>query len=129
MKDETKIWLEYAQENLESAKVLSQSELYNPCLQNVQQSVEKALKALFIENTVKFKKTHNISELKNTLSSIDINVDLSEDECDFLDSIYLPSKYPLGNALPYYAPDLEICKQSISIAKKVYEYVEKSLEK
>ena len=64
MKDETRIWLKYAEENLASAKVLQESELFNPCLQNVQQSVEKALKALFIENNLKFKKTHNISELK-----------------------------------------------------------------
>ncbi len=43
MKDETSLWLDYAQENFESAKVLLKSNFYNPCLQNVQQSVEKAL--------------------------------------------------------------------------------------
>lgn len=35
MKDETKKWLEYADENLRSAKVLLDSKLFNPCLQNV----------------------------------------------------------------------------------------------
>jgi len=46
MKDETKTWLDYADENLRSAKLLSDSELFNPCLQNVQQAVEKALKTV-----------------------------------------------------------------------------------
>jgi len=35
MKDETKKWLEYADENLRSARLLLDSELFNPCLQNV----------------------------------------------------------------------------------------------
>ena len=34
MKNETKNWIKYAIENLESAKVLIDSQLYNPCLQN-----------------------------------------------------------------------------------------------
>ena len=123
MKDEARIWLKYAEENLASAEILQESELFNPCLQNVQQSVEKALKALFVENGLKFKKTHNISELKNTLSSAGVDVNISEDDCDFLDSIYLPSKYPLGNVLPFYEPDSAICNNAITIAENTFKFV------
>ena len=56
MKDETRKWLEYADENLKSAKVLLDSELFNPCLQNAQQAVEKMLKAMLVEFSIKFKK-------------------------------------------------------------------------
>jgi HEPN domain-containing protein len=49
MKDETSKWLEYASENLESAHVLLNSGLFNPCLQNAQQAVEKALKSVLVE--------------------------------------------------------------------------------
>ena len=49
MKDETRLWLVYAQENLTSALVLLQSCLFNPCLQNTQQAVEKSLKACLFE--------------------------------------------------------------------------------
>ena len=45
MKDETKIWIDYAHENLESARILLNSNLFNPCLQNVQQCVEKLKKS------------------------------------------------------------------------------------
>jgi HEPN domain-containing protein len=45
MKDETKQWLKFADENLESLKILCESFLYNPSLQNSQQSIEKYIKA------------------------------------------------------------------------------------
>lgn len=90
MKDETKTWLRYAGENLESAKILLQSELYNPCLQNVQQSVE---------------------------------IKITDDDCDFLNSIYLPSKYPVGSVLADYEPDEKICQKAIAIAEKALDSV------
>lgn len=56
MKDETKTWLRYADENFDSARVLLESKLFNPCLQNVQQAVDKWLKALLVELSVEQKK-------------------------------------------------------------------------
>jgi len=119
MQDETKLWLNYAEENLEAAKVLLESELYNPCLQNIQQAIEKVLKSVFIEKLIPFKKTHNIMELKKIMAKNNISINLSEDECDFLDSIYLPTKYPLGSALPFFNPDLDICKSAILLAERI----------
>jgi len=63
MKDDVKIWLQYSEENLQSATLLLESDLFNPCLQNVQQCVEKAPKAILIENSHILKKTHDILEL------------------------------------------------------------------
>src|SRR3972149_9322191 len=123
MQEETKSWLTYSEENLEAAKVLLESELYNPCLNNIQQSIEKALKSLFIEKVIPFKKTHNIMELKTILEKNGIPVELTEDECDFLDSIYLPTKYPVGSALPFFYPDNSICKNSILLAERVIKEI------
>ena len=53
MKDETKLWLDYAEENYKSAQILLESHLYNSTLQNIQQSIEKDLKALFIEHGIR----------------------------------------------------------------------------
>ncbi len=124
MKDETKIWLEYAKENLKSSKVLLESKLYNPCLHNVQQSVEKAIKAILIDKSIRFKKTHSINELKNILDENKLDTELSEDDCDFLDSIYLPSKYPMVNVLPFYEPNEEICQRGIKVAESVIQSVQ-----
>jgi hypothetical protein len=35
MKDETQIWLRYADENIQSARILLENNLFNPCLQNL----------------------------------------------------------------------------------------------
>lgn len=88
MQGETKNWLTYSEENLKASKVLFESELYNPCLQNIQQTIEKVQKSLFIEKAIPFKRTHNIMELKSILEKNGISIKLTEDECDFLDSIY-----------------------------------------
>ena len=123
MKDETKKWLGYADENLRSAKVLLDSELFNPCLQNVQQAVEKMLKAVLVESATKLKKTHSINELVSILTEKGLNVEITEDECDLLDSIYLPSKYPLGGILPDFEPDLQICRKCLALAEHVWNSV------
>ncbi len=127
MKEETKLWLKYSEENLEAAKILLGRHLYNPALHNVQQSVEKSLKSLLIEHAVGLKKSHSISELKNILENMNIHIDLDDDECDLLDSVYLPSKYPLGSALPDYNPDEEITKDCLAIAIKVFEETQSRL--
>ena len=127
MKDETKIWLDYAAENLESAKILLNSSLFNSCLQNVQQCVEKLLKSLFAEFSYKLIKTHSIAKLRQVLKEQGILIDISEDDCDLLDTIYLPSKYPIGSVIPDYQPDAEICGQCIAIAEQVEQSVKKIL--
>ncbi|MDE3057564.1 MAG: HEPN domain-containing protein [Bacteroidota bacterium] len=119
MQGETKNRLTYSEENLEASKILIGSSLYNPCLHNVQQSIEKTLKSLFIEKSIPFKKSHNILELKTILQKNSISIELTDEECEFLDSIYLPTKYPLGSALPDFYPDKEICKNSIALAERV----------
>lgn len=121
MKDETKKWLDYAEENLRSAKILLESNIYNPTLQNVQQAVEKTLKALCIEFDLKFRKTHSINELVTILAKHSFEVGIAPDECDLLDSIYLPSKYPLTSVLPDFEPDAKICKKCITIAENLQQ--------
>jgi HEPN domain-containing protein len=123
MRNETQKWLEYGEENLASAGVLLDSDLYNPCLQNVQQAVEKLLKALLVESAVRVRKTHSIAELMVALSQLGLSVSLSEDEIDLLDSIYLPSKYPVGSALPKLDPDRAVCERCVGVAQRVRDSV------
>jgi HEPN domain-containing protein len=128
MKDETKKWLEYADDNLRSAKILLESKVFNPTLQNVQQAVEKTLKALCVEFDLKFRKTHSINELTALLATKKLKVGLAPDECDLLDSIYLPSKYPLASVLPEFEPDAKICKKCLIIAENLQLTVYKMIK-
>ena len=89
--------------------------------------MKKALKALLIEHSIKFFKTHSISELKYTLEKNGIIIEIKDEECELLDSIYLPSKYPILSVLPDFIPDREICQTGINIAKKIIQSVENLL--
>lgn len=129
MKDETAIWLKYAAENLEFARILLDNGLYNSCLQNVQQSVEKSLKAVLVELSADLVKTHSISRLKQMLMEKGADVNITDDECDLLDTIYLPSKYPIGSVIPEYTPDADICRDCVAIASRVNNSVVKILVK
>lgn len=125
MKGEVRVWLDYAEENLMAARLLLDQKLYNPCLQNMQQSIEKALKALLLEKAHNYRKTHSITELVHLLAGQQIIIDLSEEDCDLLDSIYLPSKYPLGGVLPDFEPDANLCLRCIMLAENAIHQVRK----
>jgi HEPN domain-containing protein len=112
-------WLMYADENLEMARLAIGSGYYNACLQNVQQAVEKYLKAALLSRGQSFRKTHSISTLNDQLAAAGVCGILSEQDCILLDSIYMPSKYPFGSALPDFNPDEEIGRECIQIAEKV----------
>jgi HEPN domain-containing protein len=100
MSAEPLIWLRYAEENLRSAQLLLAHGLLNPCLQNAQQAVEKSLKAVLIARAIPLRRTHSIQDLANTLAAHGLPIGITAEEGDLLDAIYLPSKYPLGSALP-----------------------------
>jgi HEPN domain-containing protein len=119
MKDDTSTWLSYGDENLAVAGLALKHGHLNSCLQNAQQAVEKYLKAVIIERDLEFRRTHSIRELVGLLSDQDITVNISDDEMDLMDTIYLPSKYPLFSALPHALPEPEICENALKVAEKV----------
>jgi len=73
-------------------------------------------------------KTHSVNALITALNNSGIDIDISFEECDLLDSIYLPSKYPLGGVLPDFEPDLNVCEQCMAIVEKVRNSVASLLQ-
>ena len=125
MSDEAREWLKYAQENRQVSRLSLGQGLFNACLQNAQQAVEKALKAACVSKGLPVKKTHSVRELRNDLKRIGFEVGLEDTDCDLLDSIYLPSKYPLGSVLPDFAPDEVLARECLSMADRVVLEVER----
>jgi HEPN domain-containing protein len=116
---EARQWLTYARENRQVAALCRDSSLFNPSLQNAQQAVEMALKAMGLVRGVPLTKTHSIGELRRGLLDAGFDPGLTEDEADLLDTIYLPSKYPLGSALPAFEPDAQTAQQCLAIVDRV----------
>ena len=118
MSDEASMWLQYARENLPVAQMTLGVGLLNPCLQNAQQAVEKALKAILIHRDMSLKRTHGIRDLNRDLLRGGLETNLAEDDCELLDSIYVSSKYPLDSVLPHSPPDLGICQRCVGLASQ-----------
>ena len=110
-------WCAYAEANLGAAKVLLDTGYLNPCLQEAQQAAEKALKSIMLVYNLPLKKTHSIRELKALLVAEVIEVEIDNDMCHLLDSVYLPSKYPLASCLPDCDPDISICEACIEVSE------------
>ena len=127
MKNETATWLGYAEENLAVALLALEQGYFNACLQNIQQCMEKSLKAVVIENGLEFRKTHSIQELAGQLTEAGLEPRITEDECDLIDSIYLPSKYPMSSILPEVEAGTGMCKQCLDVAKRVVRGAKSSL--
>ena len=127
MSDDFKVWFIYADENLAVARLALEGGYYNACLQNIQQAVEKYLKTALLIRKAAFQKTHSIETLNRLVQSADIETSLSEDECELLDTIYVPSKYPMGSVLPDFVPDEEIGTRCIEIAEQVRKAIQSIL--
>jgi len=129
MKDETNAWLDYAAENLAVAELSLAHDHLNACLHNAQQAVEKYLKALMIEHELPFKKTHAIFFLWQSLADSGLDTALTEEDCALLDSVFMPSRYPLFSILPDATPDRETCEECIRITRRVEETIRSMLQK
>ncbi len=66
--------------------------------------------------------------MNEVLKQNDIFLNITEDDIDLIDTIYLSSKYPFGSVLPDFEPDEDICLQCIKIADTVKEDINKYLK-
>jgi len=75
-------WRSYADENYAVACLALERGYYKACLQNVQQAIEKYMKAALGSQGIAIKKTHNIELLNRLLNDAGIETALSNDECE-----------------------------------------------
>ena len=124
MSDEARAWLRYARENLQVAEMALQAGLLNSCLQNAQQTIEKALKAIRVQRNMSMNRTHSIRDLSRDVTAAGLQTGLTEENCELLDSIYVSSKYPLDSVLPDSLPDVGICRRCLELARQVLAVAE-----
>ncbi len=123
MKKEAEEWIKIAMEEFQSAEYLFEKSLFRMVCYHAQQTVEKVLKALLVEHEIEFQRTHNILDLKNALKSICYEIELSDEDAIFLNSIYR-ARYPsdLG-LLPSGEPTEKDAEKALNLAKAIVKWV------
>jgi HEPN domain-containing protein len=88
---------------------------------HAQQTVEKILKAILTERDVDFARTHNILDLRNAAKLLGYEIELTDEDSVFLNSIYR-SRYPSDLGLiPLGEPKKKDAKKAICIAQKMVQ--------
>jgi len=125
MEEEISNWWRQALHDLKAAEYNFEGDLLDTASFLSQQSVEKALKALYIQERHLLKKTHSISNLAKDLGlPSSLLVKISE-----LEPIYQKTRYPdIAQKIP--AEDFEKTdvEDFINTAQEVIEWVEKKLK-
>jgi HEPN domain-containing protein len=118
MRKEADAWRAIADEELRSAEYLAEKHLFRMVCYHAQQSVEKNLKALFVDRGIEIPRTHNILDLIAALRKHNIATDLSEEEAVFLNSVYR-SRYPAAlGMMPEGEPSRDDAERALVIAKR-----------
>ena len=123
MKKGTTEWLEFANRDLEAARILlNSSYLANVVLFHSQQCIEKCLKAYLEENAIRIPKIHSVVKLYSMIPNDEkFSFNLKEDELDKVDLIYIDTRYPSGfGLLPSGFPADTDAKEIFEVAKIVY---------
>ncbi len=117
-----RIWLEFAERDLERAKVMYSLGDYDDAAYHLQQAVEKSLKSVMVyfgitPNVPKFK-IHNIENLISVLEEGGINVP------DWMYDAVLLTRYAFTTRYPddYVPVSEEEYMEAYDIALKVYEW-------
>jgi len=122
-KEEIKIWIEWALEDLDTAvSNLKNHKLRAACF-FAQQSAEKFLKAFLLFNGKELIKTHDLRYLTLLCTKIDKEFEyLFEINIDYLNPYATKSRYPIKE----YQFTVEEAQKAIEIAEKVKEFVIKN---
>lgn len=125
MKDETKAWLDVAEEDAQNAKLLWEHHRYGLAVFSYQQAVEKILKAYIVEfRNKRPTKTHRIEDLI-TEAGLDLTEIDSPDIVE-LSRAYIRVRYPDLNK--QYFRLKERVEPLIQMGKTVYLWVQKKFK-
>lgn len=129
---EAKKWMDFAWEDIRSAKALLKDEIFNHVCFHSHQCVEKCLKSFIRYSKKDLPKTHNLNDLLRICKEISPFL-LKEYELEVqkLDQYYVPTRYPdavLGS-LPDGLPNESDAQNALLWAEEIYSIIEKKIEK
>ncbi len=121
MNEEIKKWWNKAKDDLNSAKHSFESKDYGWCCFQIQQSVEKALKTLLIQEKGEFPKIHDLVKLARIINADQEIVEI----CSTIAPVYTDTRYPDIDSENVYGKKLT--QNLIKSGEKILKWVEKKL--
>jgi len=119
MKEDIRLWLRQAEDDLKAAEKNLGIEVYYMASFLAQQCAEKALKALYIK---KFKELLRVHDLVYLAKKVEAPESVSED-CRFLSKVYIESRYPDEQYPPSELFKKKDAEKAISYANGVLKWV------
>ena len=120
MREEVQRWLNKAEDDLKKAKDNCNIKHYDLASFLCQQTVEKALKAVLIEETKKFPQIHDLVKIGKL---VNISEDLLK-ECEKLTFVYVETRYPDVSNRKYTKRE---SLEDIESADKILQWVKERL--
>ncbi len=120
-----KEWLEHSGKNLETAILLYKADHYTDVIAiDIQQSIEKALKAVYAFYHTKIPRTHALPLLFNFVIQHIEFIDISIDDIIRISDYYETDRYPGPR---YFIPSKEEIGESLIIAENIYNSISKHI--
>lgn len=115
------LWLQYAYDDLKSAKVLLAEGVYNVACFHAQQAVEKLFKAFIAAYNQPIPRTHSLIRLHKICEDLlEDKLEFDNEKLIFLNDIYIDSRYPADfGALPSGKPGEQEANSAYSYAKAI----------
>jgi HEPN domain-containing protein len=127
MKETTKDWLTFAEEDLIAARTLSKDDRLTGMVSfHCQQCLEKCFKAVIEELDKTFLKSHDLLRLQ-----LYAGIELSDQETfllSMINEVYIDARYPgdMG-LLPHGKPTIPEVNEFIELCEKILERINKTL--
>jgi len=115
-------WLTYADEDLRTAGLCFENEIWNQACFHAQQCVEKVLKAVLIAQGAVYPRSHSLPELLNRLDRARFApLFVLSDRIRLVDRFYMATRYPdsIPGALPDRLPDGNDATETLATAEQV----------
>jgi len=125
MKEEIERWLKQAENDLDSSEENIKIGKYYVSAFLSQQAVEKALKALYIQEKKELLKTHSVSRLAQ---EVKLPIELIK-KISLLEPIYQESRYPdIASKIPSEEYEEKDASEVFNIAEEVIEWIRKKIK-
>lgn len=124
--EDVREWLKKANEDFEFASsILPDTTFYAQVCFHFQQAAEKFLKAFIVENKLKFKKIHDLTELMQICGEKESRFSSLFEDCNLLTDYYIDTRYPVH--WPAVVVKEEAIK-ALNAARKIKDFVENLLK-